>query len=76
LTLRSDIYSFGSVTLEILSGRMPYFYIKTDAQVVIEIYKGNKPRRPSQSFVTDVQWGFIQRCWAANSEERPESGEV
>ncbi|KAJ6476375.1 TKL/TKL-ccin protein kinase [Mycena sanguinolenta] len=76
LTPRSDIYSFGSVTLEILSGRMPYFYIKTDAQVVIEIHKGNKPRRPAQSFVTDAQWAFIQRCWAANPEERPDSGEV
>ncbi|KAJ7255043.1 TKL/TKL-ccin protein kinase [Mycena haematopus] len=76
LTPRSDIYSFGSVTLEILSGRMPYFYIKTDAQVVIEIHKGNKPRRPAQSFVTDTQWALIQRCWAANPEERPDSGEV
>ncbi|KAF8169113.1 hypothetical protein K438DRAFT_2024728 [Mycena galopus ATCC 62051] len=76
LTSKSDIYSFGSVTLEILSGRMPYFYIKTDAQVVIEIHKGNKPRRPAQSFVTDAQWAFIQCCWAANAEERPDSGEV
>jgi len=76
LTTRSDIYSFGSVTLEILSGRMPYFYIKTDAQVVIEIHKGNRPRRPAQSFVTDAQWEFIQRCWAGNPEERPDCAEV
>ncbi|KAJ7819194.1 TKL/TKL-ccin protein kinase [Mycena olivaceomarginata] len=76
LTPRSDIYSFGSVTLEILSGRMPYFYIKTDAQVVIEIHKGNKPRRPTNQFVTDTQWAFIQRCWAANAEERPDAEEV
>ncbi|KAJ7202465.1 kinase-like domain-containing protein, partial [Mycena haematopus] len=76
LTLRSDIYSFGSVTLEILSGRRPYFYIETDAQVVIEIHKGKKPRRPAQSFVTDAQWAFIQHCWAANPKERPDSGEV
>jgi hypothetical protein len=76
LTTRSDIYSFGSVTLEILSGRMPYFYIKTDAQVVIEIHKGNKPRRPAQSFVTDAQWAFIQHCWAADPDERPDCAEV
>ncbi|KAJ7325546.1 kinase-like protein [Mycena albidolilacea] len=76
LTPRSDIYSFGSVTLEILSGRIPYFYIKGDAQVVIEIHKGNKPRRPAQAFVTDAQWGFIQRCWAADAAERPDAEEV
>ncbi|KAJ7817544.1 kinase-like domain-containing protein [Mycena olivaceomarginata] len=76
LTPRSDIYSFGSVTLEILSGRMPYFYIKTDAQVVIEIHKGNKPCRPTNQFVTDVQWVFIQRCWAANTAEHLDAEEV
>jgi len=26
--------------------------------------------------VTDAQWAFIQCCWAANAEERPDSGEV
>ncbi|KAJ6620438.1 hypothetical protein B0H10DRAFT_2215964 [Mycena sp. CBHHK59/15] len=76
ITTRSDIYSFGSVTLEILSGRIPYHYVRTDAQVVIEIHKGNKPRRPAQSFVTDSQWAFIQRCWAADAAQRPVSAEV
>ncbi|KAK6977031.1 putative TKL/TKL-ccin protein kinase [Favolaschia claudopus] len=75
-TPRNDIYSYGSVTLEILSGRMPYFYIKTDAQVIIEIHRGNKPRRPAHSFVTDAQWAFIQQCWSANQDERPISAEV
>ncbi|KAJ7145696.1 TKL/TKL-ccin protein kinase [Mycena epipterygia] len=75
ITTRSDIYSFGSVTLEILSGRIPYFYLR-DVQVVIEIHKGNKPRRPAQSFVTDAQWAFIQHCWAADPDERPDSAEV
>jgi len=76
LTTRSDIYSFGSVTLEILSGRVPYHYLRSDAQVVIELHKGNKPRRPAQSFVTDTQWAFIQHCWAADPDTRPDSGEV
>ncbi|KAJ7657789.1 TKL/TKL-ccin protein kinase [Mycena polygramma] len=76
LTTRSDIYSFGSVTLEILSGRIPYFYLKSDAQVVIEMHKGHRPRRPASSFVTEAQWAFIQHCWAADADERPDSAEV
>ena len=67
LTYKSDVYSLGSVILEvgfvlqsstshplpelspqILSGRQPYHYIATDAQVVIELHKGNKPRRRTQ----------------------------
>ncbi|KAJ7743325.1 kinase-like protein [Mycena metata] len=76
ITTRSDIYSFGSVTLEILSGRIPYHYLRQDAQVVIELHKGNKPRRPAVSFVTDAQWAFIQRCWASNPLQRPDAAEV
>ncbi|KAG5651731.1 hypothetical protein H0H81_007669 [Sphagnurus paluster] len=55
----SDIYSFGSVMLEVLSGRIPYHYIRTDAQVVIELHVGKRPRRPAVSFVSDEQWSFI-----------------
>ncbi|KAJ7715264.1 TKL/TKL-ccin protein kinase [Mycena metata] len=76
ITTRSDIYSFGSVTLEILSGRIPYHYLRQDAQVVIELHKGNKPRRPAVSFVTDAQWSFIQHCWASDPLQRPDAAEV
>ncbi|KAG7442683.1 uncharacterized protein BT62DRAFT_935709 [Guyanagaster necrorhizus] len=76
LTTMSDIYSFGSVTLEILSGRIPYHYVRTDAQVVIELHNGKKPRRPAPSFVTNAQWDFIQRCWADDPQERPDVGQA
>ncbi|KAJ7055648.1 TKL/TKL-ccin protein kinase [Mycena amicta] len=76
LTTHSDIYSFGSVMLEILSGRIPYHYVKTDAQVVIELHKGNKPRRPAASFVTDAQWALITCCWHADLAARPDCTEV
>ncbi|KAF8889130.1 kinase-like domain-containing protein [Infundibulicybe gibba] len=76
LTTRSDIYSFGSVVLELLSGRIPYHYIHVDALVVIELHKGNKPRRPARTFVTDLQWAFIQRCWADDANERPTASEA
>ncbi|KAF9074431.1 hypothetical protein BDP27DRAFT_1317072 [Rhodocollybia butyracea] len=77
LTNKSDIYSFGSVTLEILSGRIPYHYIRNDAQVIFEMAKGRKPRRPTASFVTDAQWDFIfSRCWCEDPILRPDAEEV
>ncbi|GLB38631.1 putative protein tyrosine kinase [Lyophyllum shimeji] len=76
ISTRSDIYSFGSVMLEVLSGRMPYHYIKTDPQVIIELHRGNKPRRPAQTFVSDAQWAFIQRCWDDDAGKRPDIAEV
>ncbi|KAJ8090389.1 hypothetical protein AAF712_006676 [Marasmius tenuissimus] len=76
LTTHSDIYSLGSVILEILSGRIPYHYIKSDAQVVIELHKGSKPRRPAPLFVTDPQWALVLRCWADDPEKRPVVAQV
>ncbi|KAF9564167.1 kinase-like protein [Agrocybe pediades] len=72
----SDIYSFGSVMLEILSGRMPYHYLRTDAQVVIQLHQGIKPRRPASTFVDDNQWDLIQKCWQIPPENRPTAQEV
>ncbi|KAJ3742898.1 TKL/TKL-ccin protein kinase [Lentinula detonsa] len=77
LTTKSDIYSFGSVTLEILSGRIPYHYIRGDAQVIFELAHGRKPRRPTASIVTDSQWEFIlSRCWHDVPDLRPDIDEV
>ncbi|KAJ4480939.1 hypothetical protein J3R30DRAFT_3287727 [Lentinula aciculospora] len=77
LTTKSDIYSFGSVTLEILSGRIPYHYIRGDAQVIFEMAQGRKPRRPNASFVTDSQWHFIEsKCWHDVPDLRPSAEEV
>ncbi|KAI3608695.1 hypothetical protein WG66_003719 [Moniliophthora roreri] len=76
LTTRSDIYSLGSVMLEILSGRIPYHYVRNDAQVVIELHRGNKPRRPAPLFVTDQQWALIMRCWEDDLEKRPDVNQV
>ncbi|KIY70147.1 kinase-like protein [Cylindrobasidium torrendii FP15055 ss-10] len=75
-SMASDIYSFGSVMLEILSGRIPYHYVRSDAQVIIEVYLGRKPRRPSRTFVNEKQWEFIQTCWDEDVERRPEVGDV
>ncbi|EAU86182.2 TKL/TKL-ccin protein kinase [Coprinopsis cinerea okayama7 len=76
LTYKSDVYSLGCVMLEILSGRPPYHYIALDAQVVIELHKGNKPRRPARSFVDDGQWELIQWCWTQPPEDRPDVRDV
>ncbi|KAG6913095.1 hypothetical protein DXG01_009699, partial [Tephrocybe rancida] len=60
----------------ILSGRIPYHYIRVDAQVVIELHKGNKPRRPASSFVSDKQWEFMTQCWYDDADRRPSIGQV
>jgi len=95
VTSHSDIYSFGSVMLEVqlysfsllespadvvllqvLSGHVPYSYLLRDAQVIIEVHRGVKPRRPKTSLVTDQLWCFINSCWAEDPTDRPDIEEV
>ncbi|KIM82292.1 hypothetical protein PILCRDRAFT_820676 [Piloderma croceum F 1598] len=67
ITQECDIYSYGSLTLQALTGQVPYSYIKTDMQVVFEMHKGLYPRRPTDPPVADSHWNFIQQCWSAEN---------
>ncbi|KAF8839143.1 kinase-like protein [Paxillus ammoniavirescens] len=60
---RSDVYSFGRIMLQILTGKVPYHYWTREAQVMNAISRGVIPQRPRQELVTDRQWLFMQRCW-------------
>ncbi|KIJ63427.1 hypothetical protein HYDPIDRAFT_29670 [Hydnomerulius pinastri MD-312] len=62
--VRTDMYSFGSVMLQVLSSKIPYYQIKSDTQVLVMLIKGVKPRRPEPSYITNGSWGFIQQCWS------------
>ncbi|KAF8550663.1 kinase-like protein, partial [Imleria badia] len=62
-TMQSDIYSFGSIILQILSGKIPYHYYPLDIRIVAAIFNEETPMRPDNPRVTDRRWGFIQRCW-------------
>ncbi|KAF8842581.1 kinase-like protein [Paxillus ammoniavirescens] len=70
LTMHSDIYSFGSIMLQVLSGSVPYYAIKRDEQVLYAVARTIKPDRPQSSNVTDSYWEYIQLCWSPRRENR------
>ncbi|KAH8108361.1 kinase-like protein [Phellopilus nigrolimitatus] len=69
LTTYSDIWSYGSTALEVLSGKLPYHHRKNDVQVLHEIMRGLKPSREI-SISTDI-WAFLQTCWRDEPKSRP-----
>ncbi|KAF8842626.1 WD40 repeat-like protein [Paxillus ammoniavirescens] len=62
-TPQSDVYSFGGIMLQALTGKVPYHYYSREAQVLHAISRGEIPKRPNQALVTDRRWTFIQQCW-------------
>lgn len=70
-TRASDVYSFGSVILEILTGDKPYQYLANDMQVITAVQQSIKPQRPTEPPVEPI-WDLMERCWDDNPADRPE----
>ncbi|KIJ12547.1 hypothetical protein PAXINDRAFT_101160 [Paxillus involutus ATCC 200175] len=77
-TPQSDIYSFGAITLQILTGKIPYHYYPRDEPVLLALSQGETPKRPSEMVVTDRRWIFIQQCWTSvdAGQSRPSDDEI
>ncbi|KAG1793584.1 kinase-like domain-containing protein [Suillus variegatus] len=74
-----DIYSFGCVMLQILSGRLPWSEIteRLECRIVVMIYEGRGPQRPDgHPEIMDPDWNFIKKCLQSGPELRPSADEV
>ncbi|KAG1719937.1 kinase-like domain-containing protein [Suillus lakei] len=63
LSIECDIYSFGSIFLQVLTCKVPYYNVKRDNVVLGQVIRGKKPTPPKESQIVPVHWEFIQRCW-------------
>ncbi|KAG2368636.1 kinase-like domain-containing protein [Suillus spraguei] len=71
----SDIYSFGCIMFQVMTGQQPYADVRNNYQVTILILKGRKPARPSSPHIADPFWDFIEKCWG-DAGCRPSAVEV
>ncbi|KAG1744293.1 kinase-like domain-containing protein [Suillus lakei] len=75
LSAECDIYSFGSIILQVLTCKVPYYNLKRDIAVLGQVIKGMKPEPPKESQISVRHWEFIQRCWSSRAS-RPLVGEI
>ncbi|KAG2042034.1 kinase-like domain-containing protein [Suillus americanus] len=75
---QSDIFSFGGIMLQVLTNKIPYFYLPNDAAIVLCIAKSEKPSRSRHPELAEKYWTFIEQCWSTDPRDRPstEAAEV
>jgi len=74
--LPSDIYSFGCIMLQVLTGKVPYSECRSDHQVVVLILRGKQPTRPVNPHVENSLWDFMQKCWLDAEHRQSANGIV
>ncbi|KAJ7790541.1 kinase-like domain-containing protein, partial [Mycena olivaceomarginata] len=72
----SDVYAFGSVCYEILTGKAPFFEISRDIIVIIKVLEGLRPSRPDTIPVDHDLWRLLQDCWQATPGDRPNISQI
>lgn len=76
-TEQTDIYSIGSILLQLFTGSIPYYDVKDNIRVLVLSSRGIKPKCPQETVVTSAQWSFIQRCWSPRGlSSRPTIEEI
>ncbi|KAF8130165.1 kinase-like protein [Boletus edulis] len=75
-TTYCDIYSFGCVVWQVLSGRIPFSHISKSTHVIILKYGGKDPLDERPSSLPVRYWNFLQSTWSKEPERRPSSDQV
>ncbi|OAX34915.1 kinase-like protein [Rhizopogon vinicolor AM-OR11-026] len=71
----SDVYSFGGIMLQVLTSKIPYYYLG-EAAVILCIGTRVKPLRSRYPMLSDEYWHFIEECWSVAAHDRPSTDRI
>ncbi|KAF9643193.1 kinase-like protein [Thelephora ganbajun] len=77
-TPQADVYAFGLVILQVLTGEIPFRRIPLTklGYLVVGGLRPDKPENAAAIGFSDSLWGFVERCWRENRDLRPGVSEV
>jgi serine/threonine protein kinase len=64
-------YNMSLISLQILTGRIPFSHIKYDTAVILSVIKNGRPLRQTSPEIRDETWSVLQRCWDTDTARRP-----
>ncbi|KAG1877234.1 kinase-like domain-containing protein [Suillus subluteus] len=73
-TFESDIYSFGGIMLQVLSGELPWSEVAAEYLIIKKLTDRQIPRQPSS--ISQDHWAFIRRCWSPSASSRPSASQI
>ncbi|EJD54232.1 kinase-like protein [Auricularia subglabra TFB-10046 SS5] len=68
-----DVYAWAMTTLHVMSELAPFYRIKQEGRVVVDVHNGGRPLRtdhPSEHLSDDC-WALLEKCWKQSPAERP-----